>query len=101
MMKSELQPQGKRVIFITRLSSSLPCSQVNDRRAKGSGFSDAAAAVSNHAACVADQLDELLKGNVLYCSEIGVLLNALLPHHPHHLLTPCSQHSSQNTHIFI
>lgn len=73
----------------TCFSASLPCSQVNDRRTKGTGFSYPTAAVSNHAAGVAHQLDELLKGNVLHCPEVGVLLDTLLSHHTHHLFTSC------------
>lgn len=73
-------------VILTCLSASLPCSQVNDRGAESPGLSHPTAAVSDHTAGVADQLDELLKGNVLHCSEVGVLLDALLPHRAHHLL---------------
>lgn len=73
----------------TCFSASLSCSQVNDRSAKGPGFSYTTAAVSNHAAGVAHQLDELLKGNVLHGAEVGVLLDAFLSHHSHHFLTSC------------
>lgn len=73
----------------TSFSACLPCSQVNDRRAKGPGLPHSAAAVSNHAARVAHQLDELLKRNVLHRPEVGVLLDALLSHDPNHLFTPC------------
>ncbi|TNN64361.1 hypothetical protein EYF80_025402 [Liparis tanakae] len=45
--------------------------QVDDGRAKGARLSYATAAVSDHAAGVAHQLDELLKGNVLHCPEVG------------------------------
>lgn len=76
-------------VFLTCLSASLSCSQVNYRRAECPGLSHSTAAVSNHASGMADQLDELLKGNVLHCSEVGVLLDALFPHHTHHLLTTC------------
>lgn len=40
---------------------------------------------------MAHQLDELLKGNVLHCPEVRVLLNTLLSHHTHHFLTSCFQ----------
>lgn len=73
----------------TRFSASLPCSQVDDRGAEGPSLSDPTTTVSDHAASMANQLDELLKGNVLHCPEVGVLLDALLSHHPHHLLTSC------------
>lgn len=76
---------------LTRFSASLPCSQVNDGRAKGSGFSHSTAAVPDHTASVAHQLDELLKGNVLHRPEFGVLLDALFSHHTHHLFTSCSR----------
>ena len=35
-----------------------------------------------------DQLYKLLKWDMLDCTEIGVMLNALLPHHSNHLLAP-------------
>lgn len=79
----------------TCFSASLPCSQVDDGRAEGPGLSYPAAAVSDHAAGVAHQLDELLKGNVLHCPEVGVLLDALLSHHAHHLLTSCLHRNGQ------
>ena len=75
----------------TCFSASLPCSQVNDGRAEGPGLSYPTAAVSDHAAGVAHQLDELLKGNVLHSPEVGVLLDALFAHRAHHLLTSCLQ----------
>lgn len=73
----------------TRFSASLPRSQVDDGRAEGTGLSYPTAAVPDHAAGVGHQLDELLKGNVLHCPEVGVLLDALFSHHAHHLLTSC------------
>ena len=76
-------------VFLTCLSASLSGSQVNDGGAEGPCLSHATAAVSDHAAGVAHQLDELLKGNVLHRSEVRVLLDALFPHHTHHLLTAC------------
>jgi len=73
----------------TSFSACLPCSQVNDWCAKGPGLSHSTAAISDHAACMANKLDELLKGNVLHCSEVGVLLDTLLSHDAYHLLTSC------------
>lgn len=72
-------------------SACLPCSQINNGGSKGPSLSHPATTVSNHTAGVAHQLDELLKGNVLHCPEVRVLLNTLLSHHTHHFLTPCLQ----------
>lgn len=79
----------------TCFSARLPRSQVDDGRAEGAGLSYPATAVSDHAAGVADQLDELLKGNVLHCTEVWMPLDALFSHHAHHLLTSCLQKRKQ------
>lgn len=74
---------------LTCFSASLPCSQINHRGSKGPSLSHPTTTVSNHTAGVTHQLDELLKGNVLHCPEVGVLLNSLLSHHTHHFLASC------------
>lgn len=78
----------------TCFSASLPCSQINHGGSKGPSLSHPTTTVSNHTAGVTHQLDELLKGNVLHCPEVGVLLNTLLSHHTHHFLASCSQRYS-------
>lgn len=75
----------------TCLSAGLPGSQVDDRRAEGPCLPHPTTAVANHAPCMCHQLDELLKGHVLYGPEVRMLLNTLLTHHTHHLLTACGQ----------
>ena len=84
----------------TCLSARLSGSQVDDGRSKGAGLPDTTAAVADHAAGVGHQLDELVERDVLHRPEVGVLLNALLPHHAHHLLTSCgpSKEPSSDTH---
>lgn len=77
----------------TRFSSYLPRAQVDHRCPKSANLAHAAAAIPNHAPSVGDQLYELVKRDVLDGSEIGVMLNALLPHHSNHLLAACeSEH---------
>lgn len=76
---------------LTCFSASLPCSQINHRGSEGPSLSHPTTTVSNHTAGMAHQLDKLLKGNVLHCPEVGVLLNTLLSHHTHHFLTSCFQ----------
>lgn len=77
----------------TRFSSYLPCAQVDHRCPKSANLAHAAAAVPNHAASMGDQLYELVERDVLDGTEVGVVLNALLPHHSDHLLAACeSEH---------
>lgn len=73
----------------TGFSSYLPCAQVDHGCSESANLSHAAAAIPNHAASVGDQLYELVKRDVLDCTEIGVMLDALLPHHSNHLLAAC------------
>lgn len=73
----------------TCFSSYLPSAQVDHRCSKSTNLSHTAAAIPNHAASMGDQLYELVKRDVLDCTEIGVMLDALLPHHSNHLLAAC------------
>lgn len=79
----------------TRFSSYLPRAQVDHRGSKGANLTHSTAAIPNHAASVGNQLNELVKRDVLDCPEIGVMLDALLPHHSNHLLAACeSDHTA-------
>ena len=73
----------------TCLSARLSGAQVDDGGPVGPGLADPTAAVPDHAAGVGHQLDELLERDVLHRPEVGVLLDALHPHHAHHPLTSC------------
>lgn len=90
----------------TRLSARLPGAQVDDWCAKCPCLSHPTATVANHAPGMGHQLDELLKGHVLHSPKVGVLLNPLLAHHTHHLLTACGKklhahaHSVQNKYLY-
>lgn len=80
--------------ILPRFSSYLPCAQVDHRGSEGADLPHSTAAVPDHAASVGDQLYELVKRDVLDCTEVGVVLDALLPHHSDHLLAAC-----ENDHI--
>lgn len=69
----------------TCFSSCLTCPQVDDRCTKGAHLSNTTTAVTNHATGMSNQLNELVKWDMLYCPKVGMMFNAFLPHHPNHL----------------
>lgn len=85
------------VLDSTCFSPYLPCPQIDDRCAKSPDFSHTAAAVPNHASGMSHQLNELVKRNVLYRSEIWVVLNTFLPHDPNHFFASCIKSRQQIT----